>query len=221
MHFEGIHKVVKSNRRSVALTVSHSGEIVLRVPRIMPKFMVQLFLRENKAWLDKQKEKVEIRLEKAKKFIEGEKFLFLGEEYPLRFVSGKKLELIDEFRLGKDAKRSPKEMFENWYKKEFREIAEDRIKFFADLGGYKYKKVRISGAKTRWGSRSTTGTISLVWRLAMLPMEIIDYVVLHELAHTIHMNHSRDFWAEVEKWMPDYKERRRWLKKEGGELARL
>jgi len=221
MQLEGIDKVIKSNRKSVALNVLPSGEVVLRIPKYMPKLMVKLFLKQNQTWLEKHKLKIQERLVKAKKFVEGEKFFFLGEEYPLEFVAGKKLELRDEFRLGKEAKKNPKEMFEQWYKQEFREIAEDRVKYFANLGGYKYTKVRISGARTRWGSRSTTGTISLVWRLAMLPLEIIDYVVLHELAHTIHMNHSKDFWAEVEKWMPDYKERRRWLKKEGSELARL
>ncbi len=87
-----------------------------------------------------------------------------------------------------------------------------RLKTLAEQHGFRYGKVRFSSAGTRWGSCSSEGTISLNIWLMQLPFELIDYVILHELSHTRHMNHSEDFWAELELFVPNYKEMRRKLK---------
>ena len=75
---------------------------------------------------------------------------------------------------------------------------------------------RLSSAKTRWGSCSTAGNLNFNWRLVLAPREVLDYVVVHELAHRKEMNHSRKFWAEVKNVLPDYEKRRKWLKEFGG-----
>jgi predicted metal-dependent hydrolase len=85
--------------------------------------------------------------------------------------------------------------------------------------GFHYQKLRISSARTRWGSCSSSGTLSFTYRLVMAPPEVVDYVVVHELVHTQVRNHSKTFWTTVEEIMPDYKQRRTWLKKNGGSLA--
>lgn len=89
-----------------------------------------------------------------------------------------------------------------------------RLKELAERGGYKYERVRFSHAGTRWGSRSSTGTISLNIALMKLPDPLIDYVICHELAHTRHMNHSATFWAEVATLDPLYKAHRKLIKME-------
>jgi hypothetical protein len=83
---------------------------------------------------------------------------------------------------------------------------------YARLYNFHYQKIRLSSARTRWGSCSARGTLSFTWRLIMSPPEIIDYVVIHELAHTIHHNHSPQFWGLVGSILPDYAEKRKWLK---------
>jgi len=93
-----------------------------------------------------------------------------------------------------------------------------RVSYYAKKYGFEVKKIRISSARTRWGSCSTRGTLSFTWRLILAPQDVVDYVVVHELCHLRELNHSKNYWALVEEIMPDYKVRRAWLKKHGGTL---
>jgi predicted metal-dependent hydrolase len=92
------------------------------------------------------------------------------------------------------------------------------VDHYASQYGFQYKKIGITSAQTRWGSCSANGSLNFSWRLILAPMEAVDYVVVHELVHTVHHNHSRRFWQKVGKIMPDYKERRKWLRKNGQRL---
>lgn len=91
----------------------------------------------------------------------------------------------------------------------------ERTDYYKKILGVEYKRIRIADQKTRWGSCSSTGTISYNWHLVLLPDAILDYVVVHELCHLQHMNHSKDFWDLVECILPDYRSRRKWLKENG------
>ena len=95
------------------------------------------------------------------------------------------------------------------------EVITARCRYYAPVMGVSYGTVTIREQKTRWGSCSTKGNLNFNWKLVLMPLEILDYVVVHELAHRIQMNHSAAFWAEVGKILPDYKERRQWLKVNG------
>lgn len=96
-----------------------------------------------------------------------------------------------------------------------RVILTDRTDYYKAMVGVDYKRLRIGDQKTRWGSCSSKGTISYNWRLILMPEEIMDYVVVHELCHLREMNHSRKFWEYVSKIMPDYESKRKWLKENG------
>lgn len=107
---------------------------------------------------------------------------------------------------------------DEWYKEKkklARHVFAKRIAHYEKLTGLKVSKLRLSSARTRWGSCTFNGTVSLVWRLILAPIEVIDYVVLHEIMHLKHPNHSRTFWEAVQLYMPDYKEHRLWLKENG------
>lgn len=96
-----------------------------------------------------------------------------------------------------------------------RSIFTQKAAYYARLIGVTYGRISIREQKTRWGSCSAKGNLNFNWKLVLMPPEILDYVVVHELAHRLQMNHSAAFWAEVGKILPDYRERRQWLKVNG------
>ena len=106
--------------------------------------------------------------------------------------------------------------------KRYRDAATDyipkRVAYYHEFTGGNYQKITIRDQKTRWGSCSANGTLSFSFRLMMAPPRVLDYVVVHELCHLTHMNHSKDFWNMVESILPDYKEHRKWLKENGHTL---
>ena len=104
---------------------------------------------------------------------------------------------------------------EAFYRRAARKKITERTAWYAKIMGVTYGRISIRAAKTRWGSCSGEGNLNFHWKLILMPPEILDYVVVHELAHRKQMNHSPLFWAEVEKVLPDYKARRAWLKENG------
>lgn len=96
-----------------------------------------------------------------------------------------------------------------------------RVEYFAKVIGVTYGKITIRNQKTRWGSCSSKGNLNFNCLLMLAPPEVLDYVVIHELCHRKQMNHSKAFWLEVEKVLPDYKEARKWLKEEGSQMITL
>ena len=105
------------------------------------------------------------------------------------------------------------------YREQARRKFEERVVFYHPLTGGHYTSITIRDQKSRWGSCSSRGTLSFNYRLIFAPPEILDYVVVHELCHLTHMNHSKDFWNKVASVMPDYKIHRKWLKEHGNELS--
>ena len=222
-----IHKLVRSKRKTLSLIVETDGTLTVRAPLRMNESDIRKFIEEKRGWI---KRKQVVALEDARpprQYVEGERFLYLGKEYPLCIIpaedprrgDGKPaLVMEDTFKLSASAQPQAQSYFEAWFKKQARTVLTERVAFFARSHKIKAGKVRISSAKTRWGSCSPKKTLSFTWRLVMAPLEIIDYVVVHELCHLEEMNHSKSFWAQVEGILPDYKARRKWLKNNGGYL---
>ncbi len=157
-----------------------------------------------------------------KEFVNGEGFLYLGKYYKLYIVKDQTepLRFENGFYLSESALPNAKEIFIEWYKEQaFRKISE-RVSFYANAGGFKYKRVGITSTMKRWGSCSSDNSLNFSWRLIMAPLRVIDYVVAHELAHTLEKNHSKNFWSIVKALMPAYKKQEMWLK-EHGHLLRL
>lgn len=108
---------------------------------------------------------------------------------------------------------------ENRYRSAARDTFTKRVAFYHAITGGNYQNITIRDQKSRWGSCSSRGTLSFNYRLIFAPPRILDYVVVHELCHLTHMNHSKDFWNMVASIMPEYKEYKNWLKEHGQELT--
>lgn len=149
-----------------------------------------------------------------KQFIEGERFLYLGNEYTLNIVRDISDKLLFEDRFILNERYLPKAriLFERWYKEEAFMLFTLRCKFYAGNMGVRYKSINLSGAKKRWGSCHSNGNLRFNWRLVMAPKDIVDYVVAHELSHLVEHNHSSRFWAVVDKTFPNHREAKNWLK---------
>jgi predicted metal-dependent hydrolase len=213
-----VDQIIRSKRRTIAIIVHRDGKVIVRAPLKTPERLIRAFIESKSGWIDEKKAQAAKHVAlPVKKFTGGEKFLLLGREIPLRLVEGQKTALTcgDEFFLSKKALPGAQVAFTKWYQAKAREILTERVTHYARQFGLRYEKLRISSAWTRWGSCSSRGTLSFTWRLVMAPLEVVDYVVLHELAHLKVKNHSPVFWAEVARMLPDFKRRRAWLKKNG------
>ena len=112
-------------------------------------------------------------------------------------------------------KKSYDDITVQYYKKRARKIMIEKVSELEKQMGVKVNQVSIRQQKTRWGSCSSKGNVSFNWKLILMPPNILEYVIVHELAHLKEMNHSSNFWKEVENILPDYRESRKWLKENG------
>lgn len=216
-----VSRLIRSKRRTIALIVERDGSVTVRAPLRMSTAAIDEFVQKHSKWVaKKQLEMQSVQPEQPRKYEAGEQFLFLGQPFPLELIKGDqpKLVLDDSFKLSLAGRGNAELLFRNWYRKQAAKLIRERVAYFAKQFKLDIKSVRITSARTRWGSCSPKGTLSFSWRLLMTPPDVIDYVVVHELAHTIHHNHSTRFWDLVEKWMPDFRERRKQLRQYGREM---
>ena len=217
-----VDKLVRSKRRTIALIVEGDGSLTVRAPTRATLAAIELFIREKAEWIIRTRARLGSVIQvPKKKYVDGEKFLFLGAPYELTLVTPRRAALKFErgFQLANTAQQRGELLFTRWYKGKALTVLSERVKLFADMHGYVPKRVNITSAKTRWGSCSPDGSLNFTWRLVMAPLEVIDYVVVHELVHLRVKNHSRRFWAAVGKIFPDYRIQRRWLKDHGDQLG--
>lgn len=152
-----------------------------------------------------------------REYVNGEGFWFLGQIHKLQIVSEKqpKLFLNGNFRLAQSSVHKAEAVFEKWYRKQAYQVMTGRVDWYATKHGFQYKQVKITSARTRWGSCNSRATLSFSWRLVMAPMPVIDYVVIHELVHLQVKNHSKKSWGRVGVIMPDYEQKIEWVEKNG------
>src|SRR6266498_208075 len=213
-----IDQTIRSKRKTLALIVRPNGSLIVRAPLRSSEKSIREFVEKNAQWIEKKQAEVrEIIPLAPKQYIPGEMFMYLGHVYPLEIVKGQKkpLLLIDNFKLAESAQNYADLIFERWYRGQARQILNERVNLYASQHDFRYEKIRITSARSRWGSCSANGSLNFSWRLIMTPLETIDYVVIHELVHTMIHNHSKRFWKKVEKILPNYKEHKKWLKNNG------
>lgn len=214
-----INRIVRSRRKTVALVVNSNGELEVRAPLRLSRHQIESIVSEKSSWIEKQKERARksSHLIAHRKLGPGARLWYLGKSYPLQ-ISGRGAECVtfaNGFTLPESALPKATDILTAWYRSQARVLICGRVDVIARRYGLEVSSIRITSARTRWGSCSRKNTLSFTWRLIMAPPEIIDYIVVHELAHILEKNHSRAFWLNVERMQPDYKAHRAWLKANG------
>ncbi len=215
------YKLIRAKRRTIALILERDGSLTVRAPKRATLRDIHGFIQEKEKWIERSREKLKsIVVIPQKEYADGEIFLFLGKEYELRLVPSQRqiLHFNNGFTLKASARPRGAMVFAKWYKTQALTIFTERVTHYANLHGFSPKQVKVTSAKTRWGSCSANGTINFTWRLVMAPLEVIDYVVIHELVHLRVKNHSQKFWQAVEQFCPEYKSHRKWLREHGEKL---
>jgi predicted metal-dependent hydrolase len=216
-----ISEIIRTRRKTIALIIQRDGSLVVRAPLRVSGKLIREFAEKHSRWILKKQAQVRALVTAPRKeYIPGETFLYLGRSFPLEIVKGQKTKLVldGNFKLAESARQDAEEVFQHWYRARAKEIIPERVRWFAERHNFQYRKIRIGSARTRWGSCSSTGTLNFSWRLILVPIEVVDYVVIHELCHTLIPNHSSRFWQQVERILPNYREYRKWLRKNGQDV---
>jgi predicted metal-dependent hydrolase len=216
-----IDKLIRSKRRTIALIIERDGSFTVRAPMRAPHAAIETFIQQKADWITRTRENIKsIEPIVGKQYTDGEKFLFLGSSFDLKLVELQKhpLHFDSGFTLRRSAQPKGEQVFTRWYKEHALEIISERVKQYSQQYTFMPKQVKISSAKTRWGSCSPDGTLNFTWRLVMAPLDVIDYVVVHELVHLRVKDHSSKFWKAVESICPEYKNQRKWLRINGEKL---
>lgn len=211
----------KKGRRRISIIVHPDNRLEIRAPLRMPEYSIRSFLNQAASWIQKRLIKNASRpAVQPLQYTEGESIPFLGQEITLSFKPGIRRATLLNQSLVVPTRRSgdTKKVVENWYKGEGARIFKASIERYAPLIGRNPMRFTIRGMRSRWGSCSSKGSLSLNWKILAAPQAVVDYLVVHELAHLIEANHSKRFWAVVEKAMPDFKTHRKWLKTQGNPI---
>ena len=215
-----IDEIIRSSRKTVALEITDGLELVVRAPNFLSMYDIEKIVKRKSKWIENTRNKMQkrTRVNHKKLFETGEIFYLKGKKLKLHSIFTGKNEILlqnNNIILFKMPGKNPREIFISWYKRQARDFINQRLRQYSEVLGLYPSSVRITSAKKRWGSCSGKNSINFTYRLIMLPVKIIDYVIVHELIHIEEKNHSRRFWEKVEAIIPDYRDRRKWLSENG------
>jgi len=222
--------LVRSGRRKTIAIKLRKGELILEVPKAMTEKQLQPILKQNHDWFLKRIGSLIANLQPSFSGLEGEAFHFFGDEYQVKWQEDENLS-SDSFRLEEDLNIAlfcfcPKtpvsqrqtfcyQAIESHMKQQAYSYLIPKLDYYALQIGVFYQSLTVKGYKSRWGSCYSDGRIQFNWRLMQAPEWVIDYVVVHELAHLVHANHSKAFWAVVEQHYPKTKQAKQFIKQHG------
>ena len=216
-----IDKFTRSKRKTIALIIERDGTLTIRAPMRTSRATIDAFIQQKEDWILRTREKLKMIVpDPIRQYVDGEIFPVLGSSFSLKLVGPQRpaLKFDNGFTLSQNVQHKSAQYFLKWYKQQAYNVISKRVMEYAQRHQFSPKQVKISSARTRWGSCSPDGTLNFTWRLVMAPLEVIDYVVIHELAHLRVKNHSSKFWDVVKAIDPQYKEKRKWLRENGGKL---
>ena len=212
------YSLQRSDRKTASIYIERDGEVSLFVPDWLDDSQIEELIESKRKWIytnlalwqDLNATRVN------REFVNGEGFLYLGRSYRLQIVEEQDVpvRLKDGYFCLRSAD-SGAVAFKEFYRQKGIERIPQRVAVYEKAMDVSASSIKVQELQNRWGSCTSTGNLSFHWKCMMAPMTVLDYIVVHELAHLKHKNHTPEFWNEVDKAMPDYRERKEWLRLNG------
>lgn len=221
--------LIYRKRKTLSILVNTDGTIKVTVPFKVSKEEVLKIVSSKGRWiLKKQNEIKSINKNKVvRKFENGGIFMYLGNNYTLKLeikesIKNISVRLLDNnliIKANTYNKEKIKLAIEKWYREKTLEKAVERVKYYSRYFSEYPKEIKAKEQKLRWGSCTYDNKLLFNWRIAMAPIDIFDYIIVHEMCHMEYKNHSKEYWNRVCEILPNYKEKIKWLKKNGINLS--
>ena len=216
------YRVVRSKRKTISIIVERDRSIVVRAPECATDERIRELVQSKNLWLyEKTNHRAKYPAQPAQKeFVAGESLMYLGRNYRLELtdddVPGVRFQ--SRFMIPKCLAPDAARLLRDWYSERARIKIIPRAERYANSLGVDYGRLAVSEMKYRWASCSPRGNLNFSWRLIKAPMFVVDYVIVHELAHLLEPNHTDSFWTIVSVQLPRYKDAQVWLRENGHRL---
>lgn len=216
--------ITKSKRKTVSIFVERDGSVSAIVPEDIEDEKLEKVLQSKTYQIHKNltewKELNDRHVERE--YVSGQSFMYLGRNYRLKLTEEKSNQLIfknNTFFLSKDEVENAENFFVEFYRQKLEKKLKQVVPVYEKRLGVKTQKIKVMELQNRWASCTNQGNINFHWKCAMAPMDVLHYIVAHELSHLIHMNHNPEFWNELDKVLPNYAESMKWLKYNGAGMS--
>ena len=214
------YSIIYSSRKTLGISVERDRSVIVRAPHGTPQTKIDAIVERKRLWLYekiKHAQKHDSQ-QKEREFVSGSTVLYLGKNYRLEVIAEDFSGILfdNKFLISRSSVSEAQLHLRAWYIDRAEEKIVPQVQFYARHLGVSYKNILISDLKYRWGSCTPKNTLNFNWRLIKAPMRVIEYVIVHELAHLLEPNHTGDFWAIVKTQLPDYLKAKEWLKRFGG-----
>ena len=210
--------IERSKRKTLSLTVLKNGSVIVKAPINMRDEIITNFVESKQSWIREKLSTIKETQNKFEDVISGEKVMIYGNKYKLIKADIKQIQTSDKFELFVPVKLEGEKLTKSivtWLKKLAKKVLAERLSFIESRINLKSSSFKIGDSRGRWGSCNSYGNIILNYRVIMLPPAIIDYVIVHELCHLLELNHSKKFWQNVGKFLPNYEIQRKNIKEYG------
>ena len=221
----------REGRKTASIAVAPDNSVSITVPSELDDESVARIIQRKRGWIHRKIAfNSEVRFpHKPKEYVSGEAFTYIGRNYRLKVLAGSSQGV--ELRDGRFIARMPSELqgearsqriaeeLREWYREHARQKLSQRARMHAKRMRLKLGKANVGDYRRQWGSCHQSGDILFNWKIIIAPMRIIDYVVVHELCHLVHRNHSPEYWKLLFRYLPDYTESKEWLRVNGGLLG--
>lgn len=227
-------EIERRKRKTICIKIDGEGRVSVIAPLRTSEERIISLVSEKALWIIAKQQEISSLMEKKieRKFENGSTFMYLGNEYPVHIIYDSSYKSIRVVFSGRTLK-SPydcqhfiiysnthdeeimKKAMEKWYREKTMEIVTEKIKLYENCFKDKVSEIKVKEQKRRWASCTGKNAILFNWRCSMAREDVIEYIVVHEMCHFEHRDHSKNFWNRVESVMPDYKEKHDYLRKNG------